>query len=376
MPTLPQLRRPHPALRTASSLSSSAVAAATDHGRYEFVDALRGIAAILVAVQHSAEILALPGLRVSGHPVPINLGETGVVLFFLVSGLVIPPSIERHGSLARFWLKRLCRLFPAYWASLAGCLLLVAAGLFPPPFVVMRHPAFGAVLNLTMLQSFVGVPSAIGAYWTLPLELIFYAFCSAAFLLRVLRRPVLCLALGLAALFAAEIIAAGLHRSVPAGRFGLLLSAIFGAVVQQWLTREVSRRALGLSALALGSVVGLGLWLRFSRFPVSHEVAAPTASAVLLSWLLAAVLFWTLVSMREQRMPSPLLALGRISYSVYLWHIPVIVLVGAEASRHGLDHLPAWVLLPTVLGATWVVSEISYRLVERPGMRLGASLSP
>ncbi len=394
MPTFPELRRPlRNSLAGTSRLGSASSTPAKPprssapthprhgdvslaYGRYEFLDALRGLAALFVGIQHSLELLGLGSTArqtvLSPH-LPVNLGETGVVLFFLVSGCVIPPSIERHGSLASFWRKRVFRLFPAYWASLAGCLGLVAVGLFPPPFIAMRRPALGAAINLTMLQSFFGVPSAIGAYWTLPLELLFYLLCSVLFRARLLARPLLCLFAGTAALLAAELAAASRHTSVPAGRLGLLLVALFGSVVLHRLEARLSRHALLAAALALSAVVALGLWLRFDRFPVAHEVAAPGARVVLLSWLLAAGLFWAAVSLRARSLPPALLSLGRISYSFYLWHIPVIVVLAAERHRHGLDTtLPGWVLLPTALGVTVLVAKISFQRIELPGIRLGS----
>ena len=352
-------------ITVASAASSQPIA--TADGRYEFLDALRGVAALLVALQHGAETL-LPRLAARA---PINLGETGVVLFFLLSGVVIPPSLARHRSHRRFWLKRVLRLYPAYWASLAGCLLLVAAGLFPPPFVAMRHPAAGALLNLTMLQSFFGIPSAIGVYWTLPLELAFYALCSAMFATRLLRRPVLCLVASTLALLVAEVAAAASHHSVPVGRIGLLLSALFGATALRCLAGNLAWRPLALVAAFLGSVLALGLWLRFDRFPVAHEVAAPIAGVVLVSWLLAYTLFVALAALRRRQMPRALLWLGRISYSVYLWHLPVLA---ATLLLPAAAQVPRPLLLLMALVTTALLAQLSYHLVERPGIHLGMRL--
>ncbi len=351
---------------TVASPASSAPTVA--QGRWEFLDALRGVAALLVALQHGVETLQ-PGLAARA---PLNLGETGVVLFFLLSGVVIPPSIKRHRSLRSFWIRRVFRLYPAYWASLAGCLLLVAAALFPPPFGAMSHPAAGALLNLTMVQSLFGVPGAIGAYWTLPLELAFYVGCSALFVMRLLRRPVLCVLAGTAALLVAELAAAARHASLPAGRVGLLLSALFGAVALRWIAGELPARTLATLALLLGGVVALGLWLRFDRFPVAHEVAAPSAAAVVPSWLLAYLLFFAAAALRGREMPPALLWLGRISYSVYLWHLPM--LVALERLARPLN-LPWWMTLALGLLATLLTAQLSYVFVERPGMRLGARLA-
>ena len=140
-------------------------AAAAIAGRYEFLDAIRGLAAVLVAVQHGSEMLQLP-LGRSGAV--LNLGETGVVAFFLVSGFIIPRSLERHGSLKAFWVGRAFRLYPAYWPSLAGALLLIAVGRYGSPFAGIAHPGLGVLANAAMLQRVFGVPQALGVYWTPP----------------------------------------------------------------------------------------------------------------------------------------------------------------------------------------------------------------
>ena len=56
----------------------------------------------------------------------IDLGKYGVLLFFLVSGYVIPMSLERHGSLRRFWIGRLFRIYPAYLAADRRCSSVLA----------------------------------------------------------------------------------------------------------------------------------------------------------------------------------------------------------------------------------------------------------
>ena len=88
------------------------------------------------------------------------------------------------------------------------------------------------------------------------------------------------------------------------------------------------------------------------------------------SWLLAYVLFFAAAALRRREMPRPLLWLGRISYSVYLWHVPVLV-----AAQRLPAHLPSGLLLVLALLVTAVVAQVSYRLVERPGIRLGARLA-
>ena len=141
------------------------------------------------------------------------------MVFFLCSGFIIPASLERNGSLATFWVSRFFRLYPLYWLSLLAALGLALVG---------RHVQAGLrpgdwLVNATMLQAFVGSPDAIGVYWTLAFEMIFYLSVSALFLVAWHRRSVL-----LALLAASVCVAAALgfrlvlHRGAPLGLFCLV----------------------------------------------------------------------------------------------------------------------------------------------------------
>jgi hypothetical protein len=83
---------------------------------------------------------------------------------------VIPFSLKNKGF-RDFWISRFFRLYPAYWLSI---LLVVLVGGSIPAVLTL-------VINVTMLQKFVGFPDMIGVYWTLQIELIFYMLCSSRF---------------------------------------------------------------------------------------------------------------------------------------------------------------------------------------------------
>src|SRR5271156_5148787 len=85
-------------------------------GRMEFMDFARGIAALAVAIQHCGESIFPSFAKFSFQY--FNVGQCGLIIFFLVSGFVIPLSIERVRSQKRFWIHRFFRLFPLYWFSL------------------------------------------------------------------------------------------------------------------------------------------------------------------------------------------------------------------------------------------------------------------
>ncbi len=344
---------------------ATSTAASADRGRYEFLDAVRGLAALLVAVQHGSEMLGLP-LSLPGAW--FNLGEIGVVAFFLVSGFIIPRSLERHGSLGTFWLGRAFRLYPAYWLSLAVALVLIATSRYLSPFSGMPHPTLAVLANVTMLQGIAGVPQALGVYWTLSLELVFYLLCSLLFVSGLLRRSAFCLwvAIGLQALAISAAMA--LHRSLPAGLFGLLISAFFGTVALRSLTDPAARQSLVRAALPLALVLLSGLYLRFGRYPVPHAVTAPPWLVVAISWALGYGLFLGFFALRRRLFPRVLLWLGRISYSFYLVHVLVFLAVPPLRSR--------WATLLVDLLLTAFVADLSFRLVERPALHLQRRLLP
>jgi peptidoglycan/LPS O-acetylase OafA/YrhL len=387
----------------------------------EFLDALRGVAALLVAVQHAAELL-WPDFLVWSVEV-WRPGEFGVVLFFLCSGFIIPASLEKHGSLARFWVGRLFRLYPLYWLALAlGLALHAAGGHFPLPAGFAERPGQVLAANLTMVQLFLRRPSVIGASWTLAYEMVFYLLCSLLFLGRTHTRSSR-LALGLLAVAAAG--GAGLVPDrVLSGAFGWARAAVLVPCAALLLALLCARRAApdgGTRLLAGGlslAVVALVLnrehaaFLTFSFFgtmfvgtvlyramrgevgrrhalgvfalallanALAHGLHVPTQAdpdlgGAVHSWrpevatfLSAYLVFGAGVLLAHRRFPPALTWLGTVSYSVYLVHAVVIHAVPRLESR------PATLLLwlACILG----LSAVTYRLVERPFQELGARVA-
>lgn len=151
-------------------------------GRFRELDVLRGLAALSVVVFHYSR----HGTRYfSGYPFDFWVGKYGVHLFFVISGFVIYYTLERSRTVGDFLFSRFSRLFPAYWVALAILILLsVLSG-------AERIWWNGYLVNATMLQKFVGFPDVDDVYWTLGVELAFYALMTAAFFLGLMRRIVL-----------------------------------------------------------------------------------------------------------------------------------------------------------------------------------------
>ena len=94
--------------------------------RYEYLDVLRGIAVIAVCFMHvTGYIYRTYG---NNHPLSpmldffvvssVDWGRFGVVLFFLISGFIIPNSLKPGSSLGRFFVSRMFRLYPVFWVVL------------------------------------------------------------------------------------------------------------------------------------------------------------------------------------------------------------------------------------------------------------------
>src|SRR5690606_27081696 len=114
----------------------------------------------------------------------LDVGRVGVVAFFLVSGFVVPYSIrpDLPAPIGSFVIKRVFRLFPAYWLS-------IPLGALTGWWLWGR--GFGTrelLLNATMLHEAFGAPPAIGLYWTLLVEMVFYALCVVLLIARSLDR--------------------------------------------------------------------------------------------------------------------------------------------------------------------------------------------
>lgn len=341
---------------------------AATSARLAFLDGLRALAALAVFVYH-ASLAVTPGWAIF-FSTRFDLGHFGVVLFFLCSGFIIPVSLERHRSLRRFWISRVCRLYPLYWCS--ALVVLVGFALIQPDsrlaqgwaqFNMALHTPLTVLANLTMLQRFLGTPDLMGVYWTLGFELMFYGIVSLLFVVRLLRYSVL---LTVSFSLTAVLVEAALPwltgQSYAPGVMIYFALMFTGTVLYRQVTGTVSRRvAWAVIGLALLTVVLTTLGSPRDPYTMSTPTAIVTAR------LCAIVVFSAVLAVRRLKLPGPLLYLGQISYSLYLWHSFVIIVIPLTGSA-ALTML-LWLL------ATVGIAALTYRWIERPGMALGQRLA-
>ena len=144
--------------------------------RIAWLDALRGIAALCVVYAHFGTRV-LPQVHRAVYNV-FDPGLYGVLVFFLVSGYIVPASLERKGSIRNFWISRLFRLFPLFVVAIAAVLLLHQFGLASVRDT-NRNVTASVLSHLFMLNELLGETNIIVVLWTLSYEMVFYVLLTA-----------------------------------------------------------------------------------------------------------------------------------------------------------------------------------------------------
>jgi peptidoglycan/LPS O-acetylase OafA/YrhL len=328
------------------------------------LDGLRGLAVLVVIASHlsNAGLLPQPGLA--------GTGKAGVYLFFVLSAFLLTRILLERPLTAladvHLWaayaLRRVLRIWPLYLLVLLLSWALTRAGL--PWHYVIDDPALRAHLALSQGRS---------VLWSIPVELTFYlclpplVVAMAALRGRAPAIVQLALAVALVSLClwrwpAAQMVV----NDVRLGPYlPVFLCGAFAARVDQALRagRGLHARAwAGLAALCAAACLAMipSVWAMLT--------ASPFNPGRIHGWMLAHGLAWSALLLALLHGPAwlrrpfaslPLRLVGVVSFSAYLWHMPVIDLV------RGLG-LPPGLQVPLILLATLAVSMLSFALFERP----------
>lgn len=141
------------------------------------IDALRGIAALSVFFYHVTYGYDYGLNQLSNNHFYFIYGKYGVELFFIISGFVIFMTLNKLKSIKLFFINRISRLYPTYWTCIFITIIITRALNRPfEPFSLEQ-----ILVNLTMLQKWLKIPSIDGVYWSLGVELMFYFFIAIIF---------------------------------------------------------------------------------------------------------------------------------------------------------------------------------------------------
>jgi peptidoglycan/LPS O-acetylase OafA/YrhL len=305
-----------------------AAAPLVDRRRLVELDGIRGILALRVLFFHfTARYDEFFGHQ--GDPLlSMPRSSFGVELFFILSGFVILLTLSRTTSIWDFVTARIGRLYPAYWVAVLLTFSIVSATSMWPH----GQPGIGDVLiNFTMLQEFVGVQNVDGVYWSLQIELMFYALMTVLFVFKLIRHIELA-ALGLLVLSIADwfLVRSDFSSTlVGAGLNDILTLALVGRSVEYFATgmmlylcwkSGITKTRIAVIALALlVTLLGDGL-----------PAAVVHAGLVAVIGIAAS---GKLALLRSR----PLLFFGYISYSLYLVHQYIGYVLLHEAESRGIN---------------------------------------
>lgn len=363
--------------------------------RYDELESWRGLAALAVVVFHLHQNIEVR-LGDMGHWLVFDALRYGVSVFFVLSGFVIFLPFVRaaidgtHAQAARgFLIRRAARLLPLYWVAILTVWAISYAG--PESFVdLFEHLTFTQVFDSERIFH------TIGPAWSLAIEVMFYAFAYGLgrMLIWLCRgvnrrsaRTALCLTLivclGLLSLgfkawaqFVAEfpLDAYAIWFSFPAQfdqfALGMALAVLVAARSGKPLVSATGGLALALAGITAASVV---VRFQYSE-PGEHFTGICVASAFLL--VMGSTVLAPRGSLTERALKRRSLTfLGLVSYSVYMWHEPVM--------RHTslwpwvTDHPQAWWPLGglAVLALVVAVATVSHFAIERPGMEIAQAFT-
>jgi peptidoglycan/LPS O-acetylase OafA/YrhL len=294
------------------------------NSRFVQLDALRGIAVLMVVLFHFTTRFG----ELYGHPsdVPFSFyfGQYGVDLFFIVSGYVIFMTVKSGIGWQDFLVSRFARLFPAYWVAVLVSACAVTVFALPDRQVL----PLDVLINLSMLQEWFAVPHVDGVYWTLSLELSFYLLVLVMLCLNLLPRVSWLALLWLGGMVSVRLAQNYLGLTVPPGiktTFLLLYGHWFVAGMMFYAIHN--RKADPLVAVNLLGVMAV-------EFLLAGPIAAFRCSLFLLLFFAATKRVAVLDSLLSAR---PLVYLGTISYSVYLLHQNIGYIVMRAAYDDGLS---------------------------------------
>lgn len=366
------------------------------HPRFPHLDAVRGLAALMIVVYHCALLSAALPLS-SAAPLFGRL-NMGVPTFFVLSGFLLyrPFVASQHGQgpapRARAYLAaRALRIFPAYWVVLTVCIVVAPIASSIGSFAPDRWHRWWVHYGLIQVYQADDLARNLRHTWSLAIEMSFYLALPVYALFasslgrgeRRLRRELAALAvLGVASWLGRILLFPVPGPSEPStfvdtlpGTFGWFCVGMALAVwtVVRGRPRLRARWLLVAAGVAYLAISFSGVLPNRAELP-AYTRASFAAEYVLLlipAGLLVLAGIVSAPAVRRSPLSRAMTWLGLVSYGVYLWHFPLVFVFNKYVGSAWLGPHARFVALSALtVPASLAAGTLSYLIVERPALRV------
>lgn len=335
------------------------------HVQLDLIQIFRGIAALIVVVHHSTvQMLNNTGYHYLENV--FTVGWFGVDLFFVLSGFIIVYihyyDLGRKDKLRKYALKRVTRIYPAYWII---TLILI------PLFIIV--PSWGQDYvrdPLYIVKSLFLVPQSnaplLGVGWTLIHELFFYLMFG---LFIYCRRPV-SITIGSVWFLGTVLGVTGLmeyqHYLLKLIFSNYNIEFLLGSIIALcFIKGNVSIRTAWSSLIAGILILAMGWWGALEKVFIKGDV-----DTVLVFGVSGALIIFGLTGLniyKAVKTPKPLLFLGDASYSIYLSHFYVIIFLEKITTKFsGINPFNSFVTTTAIVILAIVSGSAFYQIIEKP----------
>lgn len=325
------------------------------------LDALRGIAALLVVLYHFTAGYGAEFGWVGSHPIiNIRSAQVGVAIFFIISGFVIALTLERCRTVGDFAFGRFARLYPTFWF----CALLTSTLIYVADFNPYNLNVAGFVSNFTMANGLTALPYPDPSYWTLTREISFYFLLGMMYFKFDEKNIPLAILLWIVgcALFniitpERELFTCHNASSCTSVLFNTMFAYLFAAGTMIYRIYKGDHRNLVFvtlfTAILSGSVTEFG----------SHGVQFVISVKATLYVGLILVCVFNYANFLANRV---MVFLGAISYAVYLIHQVIGSLILKQLLTSGYN---ATLSILLTLAVILIGASLIYLFVERPSQK-------